>query len=55
MKKLLIKPNANIKNALEQLSKTGEKCLVVVDNKNKILGKTNDHATKRYLKNIRIL
>ena len=33
MKNLLIKPNANIKNALEQLNKTGEKCLVVGDKK----------------------
>ena len=38
MKNLLIKPNANIKNALEQLNKTGEKCLVVADKKNKLLG-----------------
>jgi sulfur carrier protein ThiS len=33
MKNLLIRPNANIKDALQQLSITGEKCLVVVDKK----------------------
>mgnify|MGYP000471698554 CR=1 FL=1 len=42
MKNLLIKPNSNIKNALKQLSKTGEKCLVVVDKKNKLLGTLSD-------------
>ena len=47
MKNLLIKPNANIKNALEQLSKTGEKCLVVVDKKNKILGTISDGDVRK--------
>ena len=37
MKNLLIRPDANIKNALNQMSRTGEKCLVVVDKKNKQL------------------
>ena len=51
MKNLLIKPNANIRNALEQLSKTGEKCLVVVDKKNKLLGTISDgDARKAILK-----
>ena len=51
MKNLLIKPNANVKNALEQLSKTGEKCLVVVDKKNKLLGTISDgDARKAILK-----
>ena len=47
MKNLLIKPNANVKNALEQLSKTGEKCLVVVDKKNKILGTLSDGDVRK--------
>ncbi len=42
MKNLLIRPNANIKNALKQLRRTGEKCLVVVDKKNKLLGTLSD-------------
>ena len=51
MKNFFIKPNANIKNALEQLSKTGEKCLVVVDKKNKLLGTISDgDARKAILK-----
>ena len=47
MKNLLIKPNANIKNTLEQLSKTGEKCLVVVDKKNKLLGTISDGDVRK--------
>ena len=47
MKSLLIKPNANIKNALEQLNKTGEKCLVVVDKKNKLLGTISDGDVRK--------
>lgn len=47
MKNLLIKPNANIKNALEQLSKTGEKCLVVVDKQNKLLGTLSDGDVRK--------
>ena len=47
MKNLLIKSNSNIKNALEQLSKTGEKCLVVVDKKNKLLGTISDGDARK--------
>ena len=46
MKNLLIKPNANIKKALEQLKETGEKCLVVVDHKNKLLGRVQTFSSK---------
>ena len=42
MKNLLIRPNSNIKNALKQLSRTGEKCLVVVGKKNRLLGTLSD-------------
>ena len=47
MQNLLIKPNANIKTALKQLSKEGEKCLVVVDNKNKLLGTLSDGDVRK--------
>ena len=49
MKNLLIKSNENIKNTLKQLSKTGEKCLVVVDNRNKILGTISDGDVRKAL------
>ena len=42
MKNLLVKPNSNIKNALQQMSETGEKCLVVVGKKNRLLGTLSD-------------
>ena len=47
MKNLLIKANVNIKNALEQLSRTGEKCLVVVDNENRLLGTLSDGDVRK--------
>jgi|TARA_B100001964_G_scaffold243056_1_gene319841 dTDP-glucose pyrophosphorylase len=48
-KNLLIKPNANIKSALKQLSKTGHKCLVVVDKKNRLLGTLSDGDVRKAL------
>ena len=47
MRSLLIKPNVNLKNALKQLSKTGEKCLVVVDKKNRLLGTLSDGDVRK--------
>ena len=47
MKNLLIKSNSNIKNTLEQLSKVGEKCLVVTDKKNKLLGTISDGDVRK--------
>ena len=47
MKNLLIRPNANIKSALKQLSKAGEKCLVVVDKENKLLGTLSDGDVRK--------
>jgi dTDP-glucose pyrophosphorylase len=47
MRSLLIKPNVNLKNALKQLSKTGEKCLVVVDKKNRLLGSLSDGDVRK--------
>ena len=47
MKNLLIKPNTNVKDALKQLSKVGEKCLVVVNGENKLLGTLSDGDVRR--------
>ena len=47
MKNLLIKPSSNIKNALKQMSKTGEKCLIVIDKKNKLLGTLSDGDVRK--------
>ena len=38
MKKIIIRQNSNLKNALKQMSATGEKCLVVVYKNNNLLG-----------------
>ena len=46
-KNLLIKPSATLKEALKQLSSTGEKCLVVVDKKNKLLGTLSDGDVRK--------
>ena len=54
MKNLLIKPNSNIKNALRQMSETGEKCLVVVDAKNKLLGTLSDGDVRKAILNGKI-
>ena len=55
MKKLSIKPNASIKKALLQISKTGQKSLVVVDKENKLLGTLSDGDLRRsILKNINL-
>ena len=51
--KLLIKSNKTIKKALDQISKTGHKSLVVVDKNNKLLGTLSDGDLRRsILKNI---
>ena len=56
MKKLLIKSNKTIKKALDQISKTGHKSLVVVDKNNKLLGTLSDGDLRRsILKNINLL
>ena len=47
MKNLLIKPDSSIKDALEQLRKTGEKCLVVVNNDNRLLGTLSDGDVRK--------
>ena len=54
MKKILIRQNSNLKNALKQMSTTGEKCLVVVDKKNKLLGALSDGDVRRAILNGKI-
>ena len=47
MKNLLIRPNSSIKDVLKQLSKAGEKCLVVVNKANKLLGTISDGDVRK--------
>jgi|TARA_Y100000294_G_scaffold29021_1_gene24443 dTDP-glucose pyrophosphorylase len=54
MKNLLIKPNSSIKNALRQMTKTGEKCLVVVNKKNSLLGTLSDGDLRKAIINGKI-
>ena len=54
MKNLLINPNSKIKNALKQMTETGEKCLVVVDKKNKLLGTLSDGDVRKAILNGKI-
>ena len=51
MKNLLIKPNSTIRDALKQLSRAGEKCLVVVDKQNKLLGTLSDGDVRKIILN----
>ena len=54
MKNLLIRPDSNIKNALNQMTRTGEKCLVVVDKKNRLLGTLSDGDVRKAILNGKI-
>ncbi len=47
MKKLFISPDITIKKALKILSQTGEKCLVVTNEKNKLLGTLSDGDVRK--------
>ena len=47
MKELIVLPNISIKNALKKISKSGEKCLVVVDKKNNLLGTLSDGDVRK--------
>tara|TARA_X000000950_G_scaffold277437_1_gene366844 strand:- start:5569 stop:6618 length:1050 start_codon:yes stop_codon:yes gene_type:complete len=42
MKNITINPRATIRQAMKKLSKEGEKCLVITDDKNKLLGTLSD-------------
>ena len=54
MKNLLIKPNLDIKSALKQMTETSEKCLVVVDSKNTLLGTLSDGDIRKAILNGKI-
>ena len=47
MKHLLIQPENSIKDALKQLNKSGEKCLIVVDSENYFLGTLSDGDVRK--------
>ena len=49
MEKLFIKPNSSIKEVLRQLDKSGKSCLIVVNNKNKLLGTLTDGDVRRVI------
>ena len=49
MKKIFIQPNSSIKEALRQLDKTNEGCLIVVNKKNKLLGTLSDGDLRRII------
>ena len=47
MKDLTIQPNVSIREAMKALNKTAEKCLLVVDENNKLLGTLTDGDLRR--------
>ena len=49
MTNLFIQPNLSIKEALRQLDKSGESCLIVVNNKSKLLGTLTDGDVRRVI------
>ncbi len=48
-KKVLIRPNCSIKQALRQMDAMGEKTLIVVDGQNRILGTATDGDIRRWI------
>ena len=48
-KNLLIKPSVTIKDALKQFGKAGKGCLIVVDEKDKLLGTITDGDVRRVI------
>ena len=51
MKNLTIKFDISIREAMKALNKTGEKCLVVVNNDKKLLGTLTDGDIRRSILN----
>ncbi len=51
MKDLFIKSESSIKDALKQLSKSGEKCLIVIDDEEKFLGTLSDGDVRKAILN----
>jgi UTP-glucose-1-phosphate uridylyltransferase len=55
MNKYIINPNTEIKEALKKISTCGEKCLIVVDNKNNLLGTLSDGDLRKSIINVQRL
>ena len=51
MKDITVKPNITIRQAMKKLSQSGEKCLVIVDEKNTLLGTLSDGDVRRAILN----
>tara|TARA_B100000989_G_C19513184_1_gene460217 strand:+ start:20 stop:1060 length:1041 start_codon:yes stop_codon:yes gene_type:complete len=51
MEKYTINSNSSIKHALQKLSICGEKCLIVIDNKNKLVGTLSDGDIRKSIIN----
>tara|TARA_Y100001935_G_C17310048_1_gene515209 strand:+ start:4948 stop:6000 length:1053 start_codon:yes stop_codon:yes gene_type:complete len=51
MKSLYVKPDITIREAMKKLSQSGEKCLVVVDQKNTLLGTLSDGDLRKAILN----
>ena len=48
-KNFTTKENSNFKQAIQKLNQTGVKCLVIVDDKNKLLGTLSDGDIRKCL------
>jgi dTDP-glucose pyrophosphorylase len=51
MKDVLAKPDITIRQAMKKLSQSGEKCLVITDNENKLLGTLSDGDLRKAILN----
>jgi len=51
MKELTVKPDITIRQAMKKLSQSGEKCLVIVDEKNTLLGTLSDGDLRKAILN----
>jgi len=52
MKKLLVRPEITLQKALKSMSEAGEKCLIVVDDNNKMLGTLSDGDLRKAILNV---
>ena len=51
MKDLMVQSNITIRQAMKKLSQSGEKCLVIVDGKNTLLGTFSDGDLRKAILN----
>ena len=51
MKDFKVQPNITVRQAMKMLSKSGEKCLVIVDKKNILLGTLSDGDIRKAILN----